>query len=160
MTKDDAHPHDGARPEDAPRSKRSPMAHSAVAILDEAADVASLDGNAAESIGWRCLFAARVAVQHLDALSDPERVLAILTNKIAEVAQRFGHWALRERLFDVEHVYRVRSAPGGSDAQAWHPDRDDLGTLMGTMGRFPEFRRTGWDILRAIRSARQETERV
>ncbi|HMN96645.1 MAG TPA: hypothetical protein PKC43_01570 [Phycisphaerales bacterium] len=129
-----------------------------VESLDGTADLGSADSNRAEAVGWQCLFAARAIVRNLDQITNPDRLLAILTNKVDEVAERLGHWAMRERLFLIEHIYRVRTKASRGDAPAWNLDEDELRTLMGTMGRFPNFRPTGWEILRSVRSERRKAK--
>lgn len=125
-------------------------------LLSSAEEIGSLDSFAAESLGWCCLIASRVVLQFNERIANSDRVLAILTNKADEVAERLGHWALRERLFTVEHLHRVLAARSGEAPPAWNLDDDDVRTLMGTMGRFPHFRRLGWRILRAVRQERLE----
>lgn len=127
-----------------------------VLSLDIETTTASMDSNAAESLGWRCLVAARVIIAFRDQIEDPDRMLAILTNKADEVAERLGHWALRERLFAIEHLHRVLIESTGEALPIWNLDEEDLRTLMGTMGRFPRFRKLGWKILTAARRERSE----
>ncbi|HMN97678.1 MAG TPA: hypothetical protein PKC43_14535 [Phycisphaerales bacterium] len=126
--------------------------------LDCGTAVTSLDSNEAESIGWRCIIAARVVLAFPEKVVNPERVLAILTNKADEVAERLGHWGLRERLFAIEHLHRVLVEATGEDVPSWNLDEQDVRTLLGTMGRFPRFRRIGWKILAAARQERREGE--
>jgi hypothetical protein len=77
--------------------------------------------------------------------------MAILTNKAIEVAERLGNWSLRERAFSLELVRRERlERTTGFDAD-WVLDEDDVRTIAGTMGRFPSFRETGWQILSQAR---------
>ena len=84
------------------------------------------------------------------------KLSAILTNKADEVAERLGHWALRERLFGIEHLHRVAAATSGLAAPEWNFDDSDVRTLMGVMGRFPKSRAMGWRILGSVREERRE----
>lgn len=127
-----------------------------LAKLDASVDVAALDSQTAEHLGWCCLIAARAVLQHRDDVPDSHQVLAILTNKIDEVAERLGHWALRERLFSIEHLHRVLQSESDASPDAWNLDNDDVRTLVGTMSRFPRFRRTGWMILDSVRRERRD----
>jgi hypothetical protein len=113
------------------------------ARLDGSEEIDSVDSSEAESIGWWCIFGAHVAMRHLHEREDAERWVGIFTNKADEVAERLGHWALRERLLSIDHqvgpVAPVEDRPF---------DREDLKTVTGAMSRFPQFRSTGWEILR------------
>ncbi len=68
--------------------------------------------------------------------------MAIFTNKAMEIADRLENWSLRERAFqmDLERHERLENEP-------WVLDNEDVRILAGTMGRFPNFRATGWRIL-------------
>jgi len=104
-------------------------------------------GDMLESWGWWAIFGCNIAQRHLSG-EERERALAVLSNKAAEIADRQGNWSLREQVFSLEFVERMRN---GSEASAqgspWILDAEDLRNLVGTMGRFPHFRETGWEIL-------------
>ena len=107
-------------------------------------------GDWLESYGWWCIYGCNVAMRHL---KDPDfhRAMAVFTNKAIEVAERLGNWSLRERAFSLELVRRGRlERSTGFDAE-WVLDEDDVRTIAGTMGRFPSFRETGWQILSQAR---------
>jgi len=113
------------------------------ASLDGCEDIESVDSSEAEAVGWWCIFGAHVAMRHLDDRSNAERWVGIFTNKADEVAERLGHWALRERLLSIDHQL------GPAAPLADRPfDREDLRAVTGAMSRFPQFRSTGWEILR------------
>jgi hypothetical protein len=84
--------------------------------------------------------------------SDFEQAIAICTNKAAEIADHLNLWPLRERAFTLEWFRRQRVGHSPSDeGLTWTLDAEDVRVLVGTMGRFPLFRPTGWAILeRAI----------
>ena len=102
-----------------------------------------------ESAGWWAVFGANIAARAEG--SAHERTIAICTNKAAEVSDHLGHWPMRERAFSLEWRRQVaaRDAAGSPHAQqsSWTLDTDDLRALVGTMGRLPFFRPTGWAIL-------------
>lgn len=122
--------------------------------LDRVINATSIDSTEAESLGWSCLLAAETILRHPGSVETPDRTLAVLTNKVDEIAERLGHWGLRERLFGIEFVYRARDAESSPPSRDWNLDREDVRILAGTMGRFPAFRRIGWQILRAVKSER------
>ncbi|HMP37943.1 MAG TPA: hypothetical protein PKC43_10910 [Phycisphaerales bacterium] len=121
-----------------------------IASLDRAVELDAMDSSSAESVGWECVFACQAILRSGRQIDDAERALAILTNKLDQVAARLGHWALREQLFSIEHLQRVHMQARHGVAQPWSLDEEDVRTVMGTMGRFPEFRAEGWRILAAV----------
>lgn len=128
------------------------------ARLDGHVCLDGVDSSEAESLGWWCIFGAHVALRHVADRTEAERWVGIFTNKADEVAERLGHWALRERLLSIDH----QISPGAPVAE--RPiDRDELRLVAGTMSRFPQFRETGWEILRvhgcepAIRAERGQS---
>ncbi len=124
--------------------------------LDAAVDLAMPRSPAMlEGWGWWSVFGANIALRsgdqralELAESSEFERAVAICTNKAAEIAEHLGHWAMRERAFTLE--WCRRQTPGAvrrEDARQWLLDAEDVRVLVGTMGRFPLFRPTGWAIL-------------
>lgn len=116
--------------------------------LDQAVDLDSIGSREMiEPHGWWCVFGCNLALRGLDDVPR-SRCLAILTNKAFEIADRIDNWSIRERAFTFEHFRRQRigddSAPAGG---RWILDEEDLGHVLGTMGRFPSFRTVGWQIL-------------
>jgi hypothetical protein len=127
-----------------------------LAAIDGAVEPGRLPrGTMLESLGWHCIFGCNVALRHVDDSEQLERMMAILTNKADEIAERSGNWALRERVFVLEHARRDRAQGAGLDSEEWLMDSDDLRILTGTMARFPRFRQTGWQILRTVRFAKE-----
>lgn len=113
--------------------------------LDQVVD-ATLVGDRLESFGWWCIFGGELALRHASG-SDLQRHLAVFTNKGYEIAERLDNWAMRERLFTLEFVRRQRlSELAGVDVE-WTIDEEEVRVLVGTMGRFPQFKSTGWRIL-------------
>jgi hypothetical protein len=108
-----------------------------------------------ESCGWWSVFGANIALRagertviHVSERSELELALAICTNKAAEIAEHLDLWPLRERAFTLEWFRRQQSAGElPVECNAWVLDADDVRVLVGTMGRFPLFRATGWEIL-------------
>jgi hypothetical protein len=131
-----------------------------VARLDDAVDLAApRTPHLVESWGWWSIFGANIAMRagrwpeeslspHVGEQSDFERAIAICTNKAAEIAEHLDHWSLRERAFTMEWFRRqhVGHSPR-NEGSAWTLDAEDVRVLVGTMGRFPLFRPTGWAIL-------------
>jgi hypothetical protein len=108
-----------------------------------------------ESWGWWSIFGANIALRggstearpHSER-SDYERALAICTNKAAEIADHLDSWSMRERAFTLEWFRRQDVAGDeGPSFRDWMLDTEDVRVLVGTMGRFPLFRATGWRIL-------------
>lgn len=96
----------------------------------------------AETLAWGCVHGSTIVLRHLRDAPDAHRLLAILTNLTDLLAGRLGHWALRERCWTIEHLWRVEGDGGECTL-----DLEDIQTLTGTMGRFPEFRERGWALL-------------
>jgi len=109
--------------------------------LDHAVDPEAMEpGAMLSSWGWWSVFGANLALAHFSG-DTQQRFLAIFTNKALEIAERTGDWALRERAFMLEHLRRR-----GSDPLVL--DHDDVRSIIGAMGRFPQFRDAGWALLR------------
>ncbi|HMN97618.1 MAG TPA: hypothetical protein PKC43_07305 [Phycisphaerales bacterium] len=104
------------------------------------------DCHEAETAAWNCVIGSTVVIRHLRGEPDAERFLAILTNAADMIARKLGHWALRERVWTIEHVWR-RTSDGADRDSDWVLDREDIQTLTGTIGRFPAFLDHGLDIL-------------
>ncbi|HMN97017.1 MAG TPA: hypothetical protein PKC43_14320 [Phycisphaerales bacterium] len=108
------------------------------------------DPHAAETVAWACVFGSNIVVRHLGTEPDADRLLAILTTAADAVARNLGHWVLRERVWTIEHLWR-RSREGVDDSAEWVLDREDLETLVGTIGRFPRFLDRGLETLESWR---------
>jgi hypothetical protein len=135
-----------------------------VTRLDDAIDLAApATPHLLESWGWWSVFGANIAMRAGQCpddetrwigseRSDFEQAIAICTNKAAEIADHLNLWPLRERAFTLEWFRRQRVGHSPSDeGLTWTLDAEDVRVLVGTMGRFPLFRPTGWAILeRAI----------
>lgn len=117
-----------------------------LSALDRTVEDEGLVGEWLESFGWWCVFGSNIALGHMEA-EEAQQPVAILTNKTHEIARQLDHWALLERAFTLEHASR-RCGPGlKSFGESWLMDSEDVAMLVGTMGRFPTFRPTGWRIL-------------
>ena len=137
-------------------------------LADAAADAATPPSpHLIESAGWWAVFGANIAARAGDrrcsevrehasrrrglrevARSIPrdlDQTIAICTNKAAEVSELLDHWPMRERAFTLE--WRRQSASRDGVSEGWTLDADDVRALVGTMGRLPFFRPTGWAIL-------------
>lgn len=130
---------------------------SIVERLDAVVDPAQSPGELAESWGWWSVFGANIAFRAGDSHAglrrerpDLERAIAICTNKAVEIADHLEHWPMRERALTLEWSRRTQAArEAGLPPEPWTLDDDDVRVLVGTMGRFPLFRPTGWAILGA-----------
>jgi len=107
-----------------------------------------------EAAGWWALFGANIALASRGApmrgreRGDATRTIAICTNKASEIAEELDHWPMRERTFTLEWIRREDEARRDrSQPMGWTLDEEDLHGLVGSMGRFPFFRSTGWRIL-------------
>ena len=88
---------------------------------------------------------------------EPERNFHIynLENvKADEIADRMNSWSLRERVFTMQYASHQRFVDWTGRTVALTLDNDDLRALVGTMGRFPAFRETGWRLLKTARVVR------
>lgn len=118
-----------------------------LAGLDAVIDASDgLAGDRLESFGWWCIFGAEVALRHF-AGAELQRHMAVFTNKGYEIADRLNNWAMRERLFSMEFVRRQRLSELAGVPVEWTIDNEEVRVLVGTMGRFPMFKSTGWKIL-------------
>lgn len=110
--------------------------------------IESATGDELESLGWWCIFGCNVALRHLKDESVLQRSMTMFTLKAEEIAERLDNWAMRERVFTMEHTRRDR--PGSPDfEEPMLVDDDDVRIITGTMSRFPTFRDTGWRILQS-----------
>lgn len=103
-------------------------------------------GDRLESYGWWCIFGCGITLRHLSG-SELQRHMAIFTNKGYEIADSLNNWAMRERLFTMEFLQRQRLNDLAGFRVDWTIDNEEVKLIVGTMGRFPMFRNTGWQIL-------------
>jgi hypothetical protein len=126
-------------------------AHDAVKTLLSGLDAVTdtsdgLVGDRLESFGWWCIFGASITLRHLLG-RELQRNMAVFTNKGYEIADRLNNWAMRERLFTMEYLQRQRLNDLAGFRVDWTIDNEEVKLIVGTMGRFPMFRNTGWQIL-------------
>jgi hypothetical protein len=105
-----------------------------------------LIGDRLESFGWWCVMGCELALRHFNG-SELTRAVAIFSNKGYEIADRLNNWAMRERLFTMEYLHRQQAHEAGDPGSEWAIDQEEVKVIVGTMGRFPMFRSTGWKIL-------------
>jgi hypothetical protein len=128
------------------------VADDALAALAGGLDAVSGDnedglaGDRLESFGWWCIFGCNITLRHL-ADRSLQKSMALFTNKGYEIADRLNNWAMRERLFTMEFIQRQRLNDLAGFEVDWMIDSEEVRTIVGTMGRFPSFRQTGWRIL-------------
>jgi hypothetical protein len=117
--------------------------------LDSVVDGADgLAGDRLESYGWWCIFGCDISIRHLSG-AELQRQMAVLTNKGYEIADRLDNWAMRERLFTMEFLRRRRLDELAGLPIEWTIDDEEVRVIVGTMGRFPLFMNTGWNILQS-----------
>ncbi len=119
--------------------------------LDRVVDPAAVEvGDWLESHGWWCVFGANIALRHLEGRG-LQQAMAVFTNKALEIADRLDNWALRERVFSVQYSLHEKLVDATGLELPYLVDEEDKRLITGTMGRFPNFRDTGWRIFRAAR---------
>ncbi|MDP7574066.1 MAG: hypothetical protein QF723_03040, partial [Phycisphaerales bacterium] len=78
-------------------------------------------------------------------------------NKADEIADRLDNWAMRERVFSIQFDGHRRFIGWTGQNTPLTIDTDDIRMITGTMGRFPQFRDIGWNMLE---SANMVTEGI
>jgi tetratricopeptide (TPR) repeat protein len=104
-------------------------------------------GDWLESYGWWSIIGCNLTLRHISDERDTQRYMALFTNKADEIADRLNHWAMRERVFSMQFEGRQRLIGWTGQDIPIVIDSDDIRIITGTMGRFPQFRKTGWSIL-------------
>ena len=113
-------------------------------------------GDWLESFGWWCIFGCNIALRHVTDERDLQHHMAVFTNKADEIADRMNNWSLRERVFTMQFASHQRFLDWTGRILSLTLDNDDVKSLVGTMGRFPAFRETGWKLLQTARVVRDE----
>lgn len=104
------------------------------------------EGDWLESYGWWCDFGANIALRHLSGRKLQQSV-AVFNEKLLEIAQRFKNWRLLERAVSMQYALHERVADATGLDVPYTLDSEDLKLISGTIGRFPRFRRLGWDLI-------------
>ena len=115
--------------------------------LNEAIDPQTISGDDLESYGWWCIFGCNITLRHVSDERDLQRFMAMFTNKADEIANILDNWAMRERVFSMQYAGHRRFIGWTGQPLRMTIDSDDIKMITGTMGRFPQFRETGWDML-------------
>lgn len=113
-------------------------------------------GDWLESFGWWCIFGCNIALRHVTDERELQHHMAIFTNKADEIANRMNNWSLRERVFTMQFASHQRFLDWTGRMLSLTLDNEDVKALVGTMGRFPTFRETGWKLLQTARVVRDE----
>ena len=117
-------------------------------VINTVIDPESFDrGDWLESYGWWSIIGCNLTLRHIYDERDTQRFMAMFTNKADEIASRLNHWAMRERVFSMQFEGRQRLIGWTGQDIPIVIDNDDVRLITGTMGRFPQFRKTGWSIL-------------
>jgi hypothetical protein len=115
-----------------------------------------LAGDWLESYGWWCIFGCNLALRHLTDERLVQTHMAIFTNKADEIASELNNWAIRERVFTMEHSRWERAIGCTGFDIPRVIDEEEVRIITGTMARFPAFRDTGWRILSSARVVRDQ----
>ncbi len=116
--------------------------------LNDVIDLTTIEsGDMLESYGWWCIFGCNISIRHISDERDLHRTMALFTNKADEIANRLDNWSMRERVFTLQHAGHQRFIGWTGQPIPMTIDSEDIRMITGTMGRFPQFRRTGWNIL-------------
>ena len=113
-----------------------------------------LVGDWLESYGWWCIFGCNIALRHLTDDRQLQHYMAIFTNKADEIADRLDNWSMRERAFTMQYTRWKRAVDATGFEIPNVVDQEDVRLITGTMGRFPTFRETGWQILKTAQVVR------
>ena len=129
--------------------ERTPAA--AIAEINDGLAVAfegddRLVGDPLESYGWWCIFGCNIAFRHFRGRERRSRMSGFIRRGY-EIADRLSNWSMRERLFTMEFIQRQELNELAGFPVEWTIDEENVKVLVGTMGRFPSFRSTGWRIL-------------
>ena len=121
--------------------------------LDVVRDASSADlvGDRLESYGWWCIFGCNIALRHVADERELQKYMAVLTNKADEIADQLNNWSMRERVYTMQYTQWERATNSTGFDIPCVIDTDDVRVIAGTMGRFPTFRDTGWQILQSAR---------
>ena len=115
--------------------------------LGRVIDPSAVSGDDLESYGWWCIFGCNLTLRHISDERDLQRYMATFTNKADEIANALDNWAMRERVFSMQYAGHRRFVGWTGQPLRMTIDSDDVRMITGTMGRFPQFRKTGWDML-------------
>jgi tetratricopeptide (TPR) repeat protein len=127
-----------------------------LAELEQTLDpAASTQPSLLEALGWWCVFGCNIALRGPLGSSRIDLAMGVFTNKADELAARLGNWLLRERVWTLELQRREYMAARAGAAEPPSLDSEDARSIIGTMGRFPAFRATGWDILQSSQLSRE-----
>jgi len=115
--------------------------------------IESATGDWVESLGWWSIFGSNIALRHLSG-RELQRPLRELLDRALRVADRADNWAMRERVYSIQFsLHQTLVDRTGLDLD-FTIDDDERSMIGLTMGRFPSFRETGWQILETARVVR------
>jgi hypothetical protein len=123
------------------------------ALLEVLGELSKLDGEATwpdghwlESYGWWCDFGANIAFRSLLG-AELQRTIAILSGKLFDIGRRLDDCALLDRVTSIEYALHERLSETTGVTMPRTLDADDLWLISGTIGRVPQFRQLGWDLI-------------
>ena len=118
--------------------------------LGSAVDLEAFENaDSIESHGWWCIYGCNIAIRHVTDEKDLQRYMALFTNKADEIANKLDNWSMRERVFSMQYQGHRRFVGWTGQEIPMTIDSEDIKMITGTMGRFPRFRKTGWNILQS-----------
>lgn len=123
--------------------------HARISELNDATERPA--GDELESVGWWCIFGCNIALRSIDDERELQKHMAVFTNKADEIADQLDSWAIRERVFTMEHARWERAVGCTGFEIPCVVDEDDVRVITGTMARYPTFRDTGWQILNSAK---------
>ncbi|MHC5113269.1 MAG: hypothetical protein ACYTGP_02425 [Planctomycetota bacterium] len=136
------------------RSVRNALAELSAGLEEVADSEQQPVGDRLESFGWWCIFGCNIALANLHDERELQQHMAVFTNKADEIAERIDNWAMRERVFTMEHSRWERAVGSTGFDIPRVVDEEEVKVITGTMARFPTFRETGWEILRSAKVVR------
>ena len=128
--------------------------HARIADVDASTD--RTGGDELESLGWWCIFGCNIALRSVTEERELQKHMAVFTNKADEIAEHLDSWAIRERVFTMEHARWERAVGCTGFEIPCVVDEEDVRVITGTMARYPTFRDTGWRILNSAKVVGRE----
>lgn len=111
---------------------------------------AGLTGDWLESFGWASIFGSDIAARHMQGRERQQTIIRFMTHAL-EVADRLDNWAMRERVYTIQFGLHQSMVEATGLELDYTIDENDRSMITATMGRFPNFRTTGWRILETAR---------
>ncbi len=98
------------------------------------------------SYGWWCVFAANI-ISRQPSCPELQQEMASFTRLAEIIAKRSGEWVFHERILSIDYERKERVKEMSGDSNPMTLDSEGLRVVAGVIGRFPSFRKLGWEIL-------------